>query len=390
MPEKNANILIEKIKNGTCTEEERAIVESWYLQLKGAEPGAFSEAALAEALSSIGETLPLRPAHKKRLYMLPAAAIIVVLLTVGFYFYLRPSLEPALTAKIKTRQDAAPGKDVATITLADGSTHVLNENLDPSKFSGTEKMLIRKNAKGEIVYEMAADHSGDRAQKEAYNTIATPKGGQYQVMLPDGTHVWLNAASSIRFPLAFDGNVRRVEITGEAYFEVAKKMEEVVVNKQKIHKRLPFIVETPQQQITVLGTHFNVNSYENEGRTTTTLLEGAVNVSKRGVTHAQVYSLKPGQQSVLEEHTFHIAEADTEEAVAWKNGFISFVNADLKSIMRQVARWYNVEVQYEGQVPDRKFTGSIPRNSNLSQLLEILKYSKINFSLQDQVLLVKP
>jgi transmembrane sensor len=194
--------------------------------------------------------------------------------------------------------------------------------------------------------------------------------------LSDGTDVWLNAASSITFPTAFTGKERKVTVTGEVYFEVAK-------NKAK-----PFKVIANEAEIQVFGTHFNVNAYADEPATQTTLLEGSVKIT-RGSSTAM---LEPGQQATLNKsgQMSIVEDADIEMVMAWKNGFTSFKSADIQSIMRQVSRWYNVDVYYEGNIPERKFTGDISRNANLSQLLRLLEVSKIHFTIEKNRLTVIP
>ncbi|HEY1202426.1 MAG TPA: FecR domain-containing protein, partial [Niastella sp.] len=203
---------------------------------------------------------------------------------------------------------------------------------------------------------------------------------------PDGSRVWLNAASSLRSPIAFIGNDRRVELTGEAYFEVAKDA----------HK--PFHVITPTQDVEVLGTHFNVNAYENEPAVKTTLLEGSVKVNQLAIDNKQLAKkaersvvLKPGEQAALSRAHSPLTIAhspDMEEVMAWKNGFTIFNKADLKSIMRQVERWYNVDVVYEGDIPQRTFTGGIERSARLSELLRLLEVSKVKFRVEGNRLIV--
>jgi transmembrane sensor len=223
--------------------------------------------------------------------------------------------------------------------------------------------------------------------------LATPKGGQYQLVLPDGSKVWLNAASSIRYPVAFTGNERNVELTGEAYFEVAK------------NPAMPFKVIIPsstkagRSMIEVLGTHFNVSAYNDEDATKTTLLEGKVRIvsgewaagNGRSTGKKQEALLQPGQQALLftSGQLKKIDDADVELAMAWKNGFTAFKSADIKSIMRQVARWYNVEVVYEGTIPQRSFTGGVSRDARLSELLHLLEVSKVNFRMEGNRLVVR-
>jgi len=384
MQKKNAYEILEKIKNGTSTAEERAIVESWYLQMKTDRPLHISDDDFTAALDNIQHRLPVHSPRNARLFWVSAAASLILLCSIGLYISTVRNHHQQ-TNQGQTALDFSPGGNKAILTLSDGSKVALDGKGALNKLTGNEKTVISKSSDGQLVYNTAALHaSGPDPAASLNNMISTPRGGQYQVILPDGTRVWLNAASSLRFPLAFKGTERKVQVTGEAYFEVAKISNTQVQHGKKVTQRVPFIVETEKQRIEVLGTHFNVNSYADEYSTNTTLLEGSVRVS---VQHAiegskqDLYTLKPGQQSKLTAQGIAVTDADTEEAIAWKNGSISFVNADIKTIMRQVSRWYNVDIKYQGNIPERIFTGSIPRNSKLSELLKILEFSNIKFSI---------
>jgi ferric-dicitrate binding protein FerR (iron transport regulator) len=212
------------------------------------------------------------------------------------------------------------------------------------------------------------------SDNSALNTITTPRGGQYQVVLPDGSKVWLNAASSIEFPTSFTGNTRNVSITGEAYFEVAK-------NAAK-----PFLVKTNRAVIEVLGTHFNVMAYDDEAEMKTTLLEGAVKV-KSGSTSNY---LRHGQQAVLNAtgQTRVLDDVDVDDATAWKNGIFQFNDAGIEVIMRQASRWYDVNVSYEGQIPVKQFTGRISRKVKASELLNMLAYTGVKFRIEGKNIIV--
>jgi len=203
----------------------------------------------------------------------------------------------------------------------------------------------------------------------SYNTITTPRGGQYQVTLPDGTVVWLNAASSLKYPTAFTGKERIVELTGEGYFEVAS------------NKDMPFKVQAADQTVEVLGTHFNINCYADEPAVKTTLLEGSVKVMHHG-THKSM-TLKPGEQSTVSRNNFSVAMADTENAVAWKNNLFYFSGSDIPSVMRQISRWYNVTVEFEGAIPDIRLWGKVYRNSNASKVLELLEYFGLKYRIEE-------
>jgi ferric-dicitrate binding protein FerR (iron transport regulator) len=229
---------------------------------------------------------------------------------------------------------------------------------------------------GQLEYKKAHDAQG---MSVSYNTMSTPKGRQFQVLLPDGTKVWLNAASSLRYPTAFTGKERRVEITGEAYFEVAK------------NAHLPFKVSiNDHTAIEVLGTHFNVNAYDDESNINTTLLEGSVKVT----SNKQVQMLTPGQQAQVNHESGSVklvTKADVDEAMAWKNGNFSFNDASLPAVMRQLSRWYNIEIEYKGGIPAGTFSGEIGRSLTLDQVLKGLTRTKIRYTIEkDNKLLIHP
>ncbi len=271
--------------------------------------------------------------------------------------------------------DADPGDNRAMLTLEDGSQINLNEAAN-GKLAEQAGVQISKTADGQLVYAAIAPAK----TSESFNTIATPKGGQYKIRLPDGSKVWLNASSSLKYPVSFAKlQERRVELVGEAYFEITPDAAQL------------FHVATGTQTVEVLGTHFNVNSYTDEKHVVTTLAEGSVRVRSKG----QQRLIIPGQQTLLsKEGTFIIQPADIETALSWKDGNLVFKSATIEEIMRQVQRWYNVEVVYQGKVSKRVFSGGLSRSSKLSVLLNVLKDSDINFELKEtrqvKTLLIKP
>jgi ferric-dicitrate binding protein FerR (iron transport regulator) len=304
-----------------------------------------------------------------------AAAVLLILTIPVIYFHLRNKKMKQMAAvhHKPVRNDAVPGGNKAVLTLADGSKIVLTD-VKKGMLTRQGKIKLNKVTDDQLVY--VAPVATDAAASVTYNTVNTPKGGQFHVVLSDGTKVWLNAASSITFPTAFIKNERRVRITGEVYFEVAK------------NKALPFRVEAGKQIVEVLGTHFNINAYTDESTIKTTLVEGSVKVSAGGKT----VILKPDQQSDVSNAGFAeigVGTVNTEDVLAWINGDFVYDKADIPFIMRQAARWYNVDIKYEGNIPNRHFTGSISRSVNLSELLKILKYTGVNFSIADQTIIVK-
>lgn len=320
----------------------------------------------------------------KRWYVrLAAAAIVFCLLSAGAYFLLKRDSSSAQVAKKentvqnKNNNDVLPGKNTAILTLADGSTVALDETQNGIvSTQGNAKVVKLDN--GMLTYK-TSDH---RPAEMVYNTITTPKGGQYQLILSDGSKVWLNAASSLKFPATFTGKDRKVELLGEAYFEVAP------LTPKGGHEKMPFKVEAEGMEVEVLGTHFNINSYENETSSRTTLLEGSVKINHGNTTDF----LKPGQQARLNRDgdIKIINDADVDEAIAWKEGRFQFNRSDIHDVMRQVARWYDVSVEYKGIVSSH-FGGTVSRDVNLSQVLKMLELTgELKFQVEGRKVTVVP
>lgn len=297
-----------------------------------------------------------------------AAAVLIVVSGVWFFTQHSKNREP-LTA-ISNGTEISPGSNKAVLTLANGRQIELD--------SANTGMLISENGVQVIqMNEGIAYEATEMTTKIEYNTITTPRGGQYKVVLADGSQVWLNAESSLRFPTAFTGKERSVEMEGEAFFEVAEDT------------LLPFVVHTGGMQVQVLGTEFNVNGYDDQNVIRTTLVEGKVEVR----ADDQVANLLPGEQASLQKLNRQLSSAgdvDVEQIIAWKNGYFSFHDADLKQVMQQISRWYDIEVQYESQVPARKFEGIIPRNSELNIVLKILEESGVHFKIEGKKIIVNP
>lgn len=302
-----------------------------------------------------------------------AASLIIIC---GFLFYnnsFRQILPPSLKY-LYVRNDIAAGKNTALITLANGKTITLSDSksglvIDAGKLNYNDGSPVKNQAI-------------EGMEQEELLTVTTPRGGQYQITLPDGSKVWLNAASSITFPAKFKGNERKVNLKGEAYFEVSKVRLESAAGKSEKDQtnRLPFIVETRQQQIKVLGTHFDVNSYTEENSIKTTLIEGSVQVStiKNATDNRSNQSntviLSPGQQAESNKGTIQVNTVDTDNILDWKNGKFSFKNESLQNIMKKVARWYDVEVEFENeQVRSKTFTGKVSRYDKASEVFKILE-----------------
>jgi len=319
-----------------------------------------------------GNEIVARPVRRiGRAWRVAAAVLVLVLGTALIMMIRRQGAVRDVTEQKMPAGDALPGSDKAVLTLADGTKVILDSahNGILAEQGGTK---IVKPENGRVQYE--ADAHGEATE----NLLVTPRGGKYQVTLPDGTQVWLNAASSMRYPTAFTGSTRVVTITGEVYFEVANQ------------KGKAFIVKVNDLSVEVLGTHFNVNAYADEGMIRTSLLEGAVRVKDGS---GQMLTLRPGQEAQAPDHRNLmrvVGGIDTAQVMAWKNGLFQFRNADLASVMRQLARWYDLDVVYEGKIPTDRFDGKIPRDATAAQVLAILQKNQIHFKIEGKKLMVLP
>ena len=302
-----------------------------------------------------------------------AASVIGLLLLSTFLLYIRNTSKGTVNAEVneqRFKNDVSPGGDKATLTLADGSTVVLDDAQNGTLAQQGSSKVIKVG--GKLMY----DPTNKNSKEIVYNTITTPNGGQYQLELPDGSLVWLNATSSIHFPTSFVGKERRVEITGEAYFEVSKNRD------------MPFVVTVNGAEVQVLGTHFNINSYNDEDDIKTTLLEGSV----KFVSGTSTNILKPGQQSQLAKNgnVKMASDVNIDEVVAWKNGLFAFENASIETVMRQFSRWYDVEIEYRGKTDDL-FIAEMRRNIKLSDALRALELTgKVKFDIDGKKIIVMP
>lgn len=293
-----------------------------------------------------------------------AAAILLLSAGAWFYQWKQQDREIGTKNPVTSQQnDPAPGTNGAILTLADG-TQVVLDSLGNRVIANEQGTQVRLED-GQLMYDPSKVNSGEIT----FNTMTTPKGKQFQLTLSDGTQVWLNAASSLRYPTLFSGKERQVYVDGEAYFEVAK------------NAKVPFrVTVTNKLNIEVLGTHFNVQAYTNENSIQTTLLEGSVKVNGS--------VLKPGQQAQVDEKLHIVDNVNTEKVMAWKNGFFNFEGMGVEELMRQISRWYNVEVIYENGIPDKRFVGEVSRNMRLSSLLKILEEVGVRFRVEGRNLIV--
>ncbi|GAA3967143.1 FecR family protein [Mucilaginibacter dorajii] len=355
-------ILYQKYMNGQCTPAEKALLDSYRdemtLQADGWDDDTTNEQDVRnriwQKLSESRNVVELKPRRSYTYQWLSAAAIILMVLFAGLLFVKRDKPKPQPTSQLAQIKQIVPGGNKAYLTLANG-TRIILDDAKKGQIAAQAGIQVSKTGNGMVVYHFSKTAAAANTIPEI-NTITTPRGGQYKVELEDGTKVWLNAASSIKFPQAFTGNNREVELSGEAYFEVAK-------NKAK-----PFIVKANGTQVQVFGTHFNVNAYSDNSNVTTTLVEGSVRMSNA----ASAVMLMPGQQGTVAQNgaAIKVSKADTEESLAWVNGFFVFHDESIINVMKQVVRWYDVDVQYNDEdVKLNEFGGTISRYKNITELL---------------------
>jgi transmembrane sensor len=353
--------LVQRYLNNTATAEELELF--FHLLQQGALDGLLEEASLKDAGQPATPVVPMAGNIQRRsrafIRYVVAASLVLALATLASLYLTRNAGAEKPVAQVTTAPQAEPGTKKATLVLSNGTSVALGANNQTIRDGQTAISAQNNN----LVYEAAT------------NTIATPKGGEYQVTLPDGTKVWLNAETSLRYPTIFTGPERTVDLTGEAYFEVAKNAAQ------------PFIVRSGQATVKVLGTHFNIMAYKDEPFTKTTLAEGSVAMAGNG---AQVI-LKPGQGGIISDgsNSVSVAAADVDLDLAWKNGQFYFNKTELSAIMKQLARWYDLEIRYAGQIPAKRFVGKISRYTNLSEVLDVLRLSGVKFSMTNKTLIVE-
>ena len=381
--------LLFKYLQGTLTPEEVYELEKWKLQsaenrqflerlsneatqgidTDGTIPGTLEEKIFGKIRDKVPE-LHGNVIRMKGNWWRYAATAAVVLILFGYSIMTMMQKERPKQVVAKVEQPvvedvAAPDGNYASITLAGGEKIDINGS-SRGTLASQGKVQVIKSADGLIIYKVA---TGRVRGKMQFNTLANPKGSKViGMVLEDGTKVWLNAGSSLTYPVAFIGKERKVSITGEAYFEVAKK------------KSMPFRIMKGEMMVEVLGTHFNVNAYGDEPHMKVTLLEGAVKVSSGNVSGI----LKPGQQAKLKDNDINVqSDINIDQVMAWKNGYFSFEKAGITEVMRQIARWYNIEVAYDGEIPNERFGGELRRNSKLSSVLKVLEKSGVKFRIEN-------
>lgn len=384
-----ADLIIKHLKN-ELTEEERSVLLAW-CNLNDNNQRLFEELTTQDrqlpdlhflndiAVDQARDKILSKIKRRKKVVFINtgkkalrfAALLIIALSLYGLYWYVvENSNKPQPTKPLVAQVEITPGSDKAVLTLSDGTVVVLDSTANGKQLKQGDVSIV--NSDGKVQYKSVGE-----SKEVAFNTIHTPNGGQYMLELSDGTKVWLNAASSIYYPTFFNGNERRVEITGEAYFEVAKDTKK------------PFkVVVSGKTEIQVLGTHFNINAYADESAINTTLLEGKIKMT--ALASGLSNTLAPGQQGQLSLNNELSVKQDinTEEVIAWKEGKFLFNSSSIQNIMRQISRWYDVNVIYQGKISQETFSGIVSRKSNLLQVLKILEEGGVYFKIKDKTIII--
>lgn len=370
-------LLFEKYLNGLATQHEIESLMSYPDGFQIKNPGHAGHAGIDPETEGrlkrrLHASIHGRAGSRHILIRWTAVAAVLILIITGlFYLNLQQPVAKSSTGPLAGSIVTVPGSNKAVLTLGSGMQIVLDDSTN-GRVIRQGSATISRNRPGLLKYEAGA---GRKQAEILVNTLSVPKGGQFQLVLADGTKVWMNASSTLRFPPAFTGKSRDVELSGEAYFEVAE------------NKAMPFRVKYNEEMVEVLGTHFNIMAYNDETESQTTLLEGAVSINKRN-THI---TLHPGQQAVslASKDDIAVQPARTEEVTAWKDGYFFFKDKDIRFIMRQVARWYDVDVVYQGNMQDQVYGGRMSRYKNISGLLSKLELTgTIHFKTEGKKIIV--
>lgn len=364
--------LARKWLEGSLNKDEEILFNRWYdrslpseieIDAPDADAKAFKERVYERIMASIYKKKNADISYKRKRIVWSVAASVLVLLGLGIYLSKQKVTAPRPAIAIS---DIAPGGNRATLTLSNGQVIYLDSISGKTKLADQGNVQVLNLPEGILAYQPAGSNA---AGEMVYNTLSTPLGGQYQLLLPDGTKVWLNSESSIHYPVNFAGTDRIVSITGEAYFEVAHDAKK------------PFMVKVGNTIVHDIGTHFNINAYSDEPDLKVSLIEGAVNVEQTTLHTTKL--MRPGEQvSINKQGIMKVSEAaNLESATAWKDGLFDFDGENLETVMRQLARWYNVGIEYPDGIPDIQFTGSVHRTVNASQVLDMLGYFNIHFEI---------
>lgn len=378
MKKQDIKQLLEKISADQYTPEEEAMAKYWLHRLNQNNPSDLSDEDLDQARDAMWQSIQAskipKSYHTKQIWLrVSAAACLVFGLAVGgFFVFHNKQVVHSYTAKT-TKQELLPGSNGAILTLANGKKLVL-EQTKAGVIIQQNGINLRKAGDSLLVYKADGTNAPSAGIIE-YNILETPRGKQYSVMLPDGSKAWLNAGSSLKYPTAFAGNERLVELRGEAYFQVVH------------NSKMPFRVKTDKQVIEDIGTQFNVNAYVDEKVIQTTLVEGSVKVMQTGLNGFKI--LKPGQKSSNDGTAITVSGVNTDAETAWKDGLFMFDNTDIHDVMKQIKRWYNAEIIYDDEPIDAFFTGVLPRSSDLQTVLSMLASTRrVEFNIKGNLITV--
>jgi transmembrane sensor len=390
MPIARIRYLVARYLNGACTPQEQhelfewinrsqqddtlkaALEDVWHTyQPEGHMPEVMSDRILNNVFKETPVLKAIKSNRKPQRIWWAAAAAVVLFACAGAYLVQQPARKQIAAAPRAQRfqNEVQPGGNKALLTLADGTVIEL-DSAGTGVLATQGNVQVKKLSNGQLIYQ---EVDGNSLQPGS-NTMSTPRGGSYRITLPDGTKVWLNASSSITYPTVFTGGERLVSINGEAYFEVAQNAQQ------------PFKVAARGMEVQILGTAFNINAYDDEPSVRTTLLEGSVKV----VAGTQsTPPIQPGQQAKLTKTGLTVInDVNTDETIAWKNGYFQFTDADMATVMRQLEKWYDVEVVYEGQIPKRSFGGGMQRTLPLTKVLDILEENDVQFRIHGRTIIV--
>ncbi|TDS12179.1 FecR family protein [Sphingobacterium paludis] len=383
MKKQDALKLLKRYRRGLCSEEERYLVERWYEQLHEESPFSLTEEELsrieAEMWTALNKEKPKRLGRLPA-YIQAAAALLLLGLSFAVYRYMYP-VEPPVITQVDSLEihDITAAQDRAVLTLSSGE-QVLLDSCPHGLVAKDDGIRVLKDPDGHLFFQAVETRNSNQAG--GFHEIRTPKGGHYTIRLADGTDVWLGPASSLKYPTRFAAEERRVSVEGEAYFEVTQQIKHVYPSDEP--KRVPFFVETPRQLVQVLGTHFNVNDYINDPISRVTLLEGRVKV-RSGSSKAR--SLLPGEQSAVtrKDQELTVQHVDLAEFAARKAGYFYFNNSDLQEVVTQLERWYAIDAIDKHRLPGNRYSGKLPRNANLSKILEVLEItSGLKFKMESE------
>jgi transmembrane sensor len=385
MTTQNAQLLLQRYLAGDCTAEEKELLEAWWAELQAefqwevpaGQEGVVHDRMLSRIKAELGGELVKVPVRRMewRRYAGIAAAVLVIAAG-GWFWWPRHSAQSVDDSPITI--EAPPGGDRAVLRLGNGKLVVLDSAANGMLAIQGKNRIMKQD--GQLDYQGSGKGEGTAEKTVLINTLAIPRGGQYKLILADGTKVWLDAASSITYPTAFVGKKRQVSVTGEAYFEVAH------------HPDMPFEVKVQGQVIRDIGTAFNINAYTDEPTMKITLASGAVTVSSAGSAGGAMVELRQaGQQAEYKDGQLQpVHDVDLTAVLAWKNGLFYLTSADIATVMRQVGRWYDVDIQFEKGIPAGHITGEVPRNTMLSTTLQVLRTSGVHFTTEGKAIHVMP